>query len=116
MVSDEIQELIDNSSRPPAGRTMPYVKVAEHLEEFGTSRADFRELSDSQRIAVGKRIVIHCNRYAIDGQIVGREEAIFFHLCGSVGIDFGEARAMWNNATEGHVTMDDIYEMWEDDE
>lgn len=93
---------------------MPYVKVAEHLEMFGTSRADFRELSDGERIAVGRRVTILCSRHKVDGPIVGNEEAIFYHLCGEVGIDFEEARAMWNNAYNGSVTLDEVYEVYDE--
>lgn len=115
MVSDEIREIIEKSTRPPAGRTMPYVKVGEHLEEFGTSRAHFGHLSEQERISVGRRVVILCNRHAVDGPIVGREKEIFFHLCGDVGIEFSEARAIWNNAYDGYVTMEDINEIYEED-
>jgi hypothetical protein len=116
MASDELMDVLRNKERPPADRTMPYVKVGEHLEEFGTSRAHFGHLSDAERIRVGKRVVILCSRHRVDGPIVGNEEEIFYHLCGAVGIDFEESRAIWSNAYRGNVTMEDINELWEDEE
>lgn len=114
-MDDSTRELLDEiGGRPPAGRTMPFVKVAEHLEMFGTTRADFRELSEGQRISVGKCVTILCSRHNVDGTIVGNEEAIFYHLCGKVGIDFGEARAMWNNAYKDGVTLEEVYEVYEE--
>lgn len=113
MASDELMEELRNKERPPADRTMPYVIVANHLEEFGTTRAHFGHLSDGERVSVGRRIAIHLSRQRVDGPIMEREPHMFFHLCGDVGIEYSEARVLWYNATEG-MQWDEVYAMEEE--
>lgn len=85
---------------------------AENLEAFGTSRADFRHLSTEDRTRVARRLAIHLTRQRVDGPIMEREPHIFFHLTGRVGIEYKEARVMWNNCTE-RMSWDDVYAMEE---
>lgn len=110
-MDDETRELLDElqeKERRSPDEPYPFEVVAENLEEFGTSRAHFGHLSDEERIAVGKRVTILCSRHKVGGPIVGNEEAIFYHLCGEVGIDFEEARAIWHNAYNGGVTLEEL--------
>lgn len=82
-------------------------RVAKNLEMFGTSRADFRQLSDDDRQRVAKRVAIH-----LAHPNTPRNEArhIFFHITGEVGIKFKEARNMWRTSTET-MSWDDVPEL-----
>jgi len=109
MASDELMSELAEKERPAADRTMPYEIVANNLELFGTSRADFRQLSEEERVSIGKRIGIHLSRQRVDGTIMEWERPRFFHMCGDYGIDYNESKAMWHNATEG-MQWDEVHE------
>lgn len=73
-------------------------ELAERLEEYGSSRADFRELSDDERDRVANLLLIARNQSNLDGgtdrhMIMNRSQ--YFHTCGEVGISYGEARNIW---------------------
>jgi hypothetical protein len=84
-------------------------QAASCLEMLGTSRANFHQLSTSERRAVGKVVVIQLNRKSVGGSHQRREEQHFFHLTGKSGIKFKEAATIWREITTGDTTMDDIY-------
>lgn len=90
-----------------------YEKTAEHLEMFGSNRADFRQLSYNDRIELGKRLTIHLTRKNVNGIFDDREQQIFFYVCGKHNISMDEAKIMWRSSTEGDITMDDIIEEYD---
>lgn len=106
---DEIQELLDKEL-PPADRKMPREIVRENLESFGTSRAYFHNLSDEGGDSVARRISIHLSIQQAGGTPRREEREIFFHVCGSAGIDYDETRTMWANAT-WRMSWNEVYEL-----
>jgi len=88
------------------------VELAAELEQHGTSRADFRDVSDSQRYHIARWLVIARSQVnasnAPEDKTQGRygEHLIekknrYFHACGRAGIGVKEAKSIWWSAVYG---------------
>jgi hypothetical protein len=91
-----------------SGHTEHIETVANDLEEYGSSRADFHQVSDEHRKSIARKLVIARNqahRRAEGGENLWeskkfkshmrRKKISFFHSCGSAGVSFEEANFIW---------------------
>lgn len=83
-------------------------ELAQSLEEYATSRADFRDAGDGQRYRIARWLVIarsqarasnapeekRTGRYG--GHLIDKKNR-YFHACGRAGISVKEANTMWWN-------------------
>lgn len=87
-------------------------ELAAALEEHGTSRADFRDVSDSQRYTIARWLVIARSQANASnapedktqgryGEHLVRKKNRYFHACGRAGIEVKEANAIWWSAVYG---------------
>lgn len=87
-------------------------ELAGSLEGHGTSRADFREVSDSQRYQIARWLVIARSQANASnapddktqgryGEHLARKKNRYFHACGRAGIGVKEANAIWWSAVYG---------------
>lgn len=81
-------------------------QLAQELESYGSSRADYRDASDEQREAVAKELVVARSQVENDaphtrdgryGEILIGVRARFYYHCGKVGIALEEANYLWHN-------------------
>jgi hypothetical protein len=80
-------------------------ELASSLEDHGTSRADFRDISDDERHAIARQLVIARAQAQSPEQEVWKEEQYRWHMrrkkelyyyeCGAAGLDRKEAEQIW---------------------
>lgn len=87
-------------------------ELATELEDHGTSRANFRSLSDSDRYRVARVLVIarsqvNATNADFDNDKfrwhMHRKKEEYFYVCGDVGVDWDEASYIWWSAVYGGV-------------
>lgn len=87
-------------------------ELAAELEDHGTSRANFRSLSDSDRYRVARVLVIarsqvNATNADFDNSRfrwhMHRKKEEYLYVCGDVGISMEEARGIWWSVVYGGV-------------
>lgn len=114
--ADKLEQLTSGERRSP-DEPYPYEIVAEELEEYGTSRADFRELSQAQREEIAKPLARarrmaskrddtepdEWKRTGVWRSHLEKEKNTYNYVCGEYGIDKKEVRVMWWNYVYEHA-------------
>ena len=83
-------------------------EVADSLEDYASSRADFRNADSSQRWAIARLLVIAKSQVTASNEpedkTTGRygtqlvqKKCSYYHACGRAGVSMKEANAIWWN-------------------